>query len=136
LGRAVHRAAAFFEEILKHGKKKVINGGDNGDYTKVENRRVVRRHLARERSGFLAEKCKDRDKYRCQVCRMTFEEIYGHIGRDFAEAHHKIPLAKIGKKIDSSLDNLITVCSNCHRMLHQMKGEADDVKRLKRMLRR
>lgn len=129
-----HRAGVLFEEAIKCMRSKSGEDFDDRDYSRIENRRVVRQHLARERSRFLAAKCKERDGYRCKVCTMTFEERYGHKGRYIAEAHHLVPLSRLSKAGNTHLRHMITVCANCHRMLHQLKGEAGDVIRLKRMM--
>jgi 5-methylcytosine-specific restriction endonuclease McrA len=134
-GLISRRAMAFFEEILEAqplGKK---TEQEWNVYPKKENRRVVRQHLSRERSRTLAEFCKERDKYRCQVCKIRFEEVYGKIGRGFAEAHHLVPLNHIRKQTITLPDDLITVCSNCHRMLHLLEGKREDFKKLRRLLK-
>jgi len=130
----VRKAAAFFEDIVRSWQPK-IGSNNERDYSHMENRLVVRQHLARERSRVLADGCKSRDSYRCKVCGITFEEKYGAIGREFAEAHHLVPLSRLAKTVKTRLEDMITVCPNCHRMLHKMKGEAGDVIRLKRMMK-
>jgi 5-methylcytosine-specific restriction protein A len=55
--------------------------------------------------------------YRCEICGMNFEEIYGSIGKGFIEVHHIRPLADGVRNTDE--DDLICVCSNCHSMLHR-----------------
>jgi hypothetical protein len=67
---------------------------------------------------------------------MKFEKIFGEkIGKRFAEAHHLVPLSKLKHEIKTHLEDLITVCANCHRMLHKMNSERDDVQKLKRIVR-
>ena len=106
-------------------------------YPRHENRKVVTSHLGRERSGYLATQCKIRDDYECQVCGMKFAEVYGDgIGANFAEAHHIKPLGTLPDKVKTRLEDLVTVCANCHRMLHQMDGKADDIKKLRALVRR
>lgn len=56
----------------------------------------------------LKKRCFRRDGYRCQVCNFTFPEQLLH-------PHHIIPRGRI--KIDH-LDNLLTVCPECHRGIH------------------
>jgi 5-methylcytosine-specific restriction protein A len=55
----------------------------------------------------------------CAVCDMSFEKVYGDIGKDFIHVHHLMPLSlnKKSKKIDPKKD-LRPVCPNCHAMLH------------------
>lgn len=131
------RAFSFFDDVIQGRDRHddICNKkADGNEYPHIENRRVVRKHLARERSSALAEECKIRDHYTCRVCATSFEKLYGKIGKYFAEAHHVIPLSRLDKLVRSSLSDLITVCSNCHRMLHRLDGESGDLKRLQRMM--
>ena len=105
-------------------------------YPQLENRSVVRKHIYRERRSVLAEACKIRDKYSCRVCGTRFEEAYGQLGRLFAEAHHIVPLSKLKGQVERTPEDLVTVCANCHRMLHRMEGTKDDLPRLRRIVRR
>ena len=128
------RAVAFFADVLHHLPNAPARREDSGVYQGVENRQVVREHLTRERNRLLAESRKIRDKYRCQTCRMNFEEVYGELGAEVAEAHHIIPLSRLKGKVTTTIDDLITVCSNCHRMLHKMDGKRGDVPRLRKLI--
>ena len=100
-------------------------------YPQYENRKRVASHLKRERSHLLATERKIRDNYECQVCRMRFEDIYGpKLGRGYAEAHHLVPLGQLRGSVRTRIEDLRTVCANCHRMLHRMSGKRDDITRL------
>jgi predicted HNH restriction endonuclease len=55
----------------------------------------------------------------CCVCNFDFGKVYGSLGEGFIEVHHLNPISKGKRK--SSLNDVVVVCSNCHRMLH--KGE-------------
>lgn len=129
-------ATAFFRDVLDHQSPRRSSGNSNDEevYPRIE-RKVVRQHLSRERNRSLAEFCKRRDKYKCRVCGITFEEVYGPIGQGFAEAHHVIPLHRLAKTVKTLPQQLITVCSNCHRMLHRMRGQSGDVQDLKRRMK-
>ena len=68
---------------------------------------------------------------------MTFSAIYGKdLGEEFAEAHHIKPLSRTPVNAKTKLDDLETVCSNCHRMLHCMDNDPSDVKRLRTLVRK
>jgi thymidylate synthase (FAD) len=54
----------------------------------------------------IAKKCYARDNYKCKTC--------GSIGKNL-HAHHVIPWS-ISQ--NDNLDNLITLCAECHRRLH------------------
>ncbi len=105
-------------------------------YQAVENRKAVQKHLLRERKGHLVTLRKQLDNYVCQICGFDFRKKYGSLGDDFAEAHHIIPLGKDTKKRITNVEDLITVCANCHRMLHKMKGRSGDMAELKAIIRK
>jgi predicted HNH restriction endonuclease len=130
------RALGFFEDVAQ-----TLPGASDDDekrdiYPQVENRQRVASHLRRERSKLLATECKIRDGYECQACGFRFEETYGDLGRDFAEAHHLVALASLRPAVKTRLEDLITVCANCHRILHRMEGKRNDFKRLKLLVHR
>jgi len=130
------RAAAFFEDVAR-----ALPGARGEDeqrdvYPQFENRKRVASHLRRERSKLLAAECKIRDHYACQVCGLLFEDAYGRLGSEFAEAHHLVPLGQLRENVKTRLEDLATVCANCHRMLHRMEGKLEDMKRLKAIFRK
>jgi 5-methylcytosine-specific restriction endonuclease McrA len=131
----VDRAVAFFLDVAESLPDTKPNNGETETYPQIE-RTLVKTHLQRERSRLLAHDCKERDQYECQVCGMRFEDFYGKLGKDFAEAHHLVPLGKLKGEVRTELEDLITVCANCHRMLHKMDGKADDYKKLRATVRR
>jgi 5-methylcytosine-specific restriction endonuclease McrA len=130
-------AVAFFLDVansLPASKAQIAKRQVDAQY---ERKKWVKAHLGRERSRYLALECKRRDHYKCQVCEMTFSAFYGKaLGDEFAEAHHIKPLAGAPKNAKTKLENLITVCSNCHRMLHRMDNDPGDVKRLRAIVKK
>lgn len=58
-------------------------------------------------------------KLNCEVCDFNFSEAYGDLGIGFIECHHKLPLAELKISVQTKLEDLALVCSNCHRMLHR-----------------
>ena len=129
------RAVAFFEDVARALPSATATDEEREVYPQIENRKRVAAHLQRERSRFLAAQCKIRDDYRCQVCGFRFEKTYGDLGNDFAEAHHRIPLGQLRGETRTKLEELITVCANCHRMLHRMAGRKDDASKLKQTVK-
>ncbi|HEX4502991.1 MAG TPA: hypothetical protein VH187_17785 [Scandinavium sp.] len=69
----------------------------------------------------------------CFICDMSFEDVYGEIGVGFIHVHHLKPLHTIDKEynVDPEYD-LITVCPNCHAMIHRLKEQPskEDLKKL------
>lgn len=56
----------------------------------------------------------------CSVCGFNFQEHYGSRGRGYIEVHHKKPLHTYDEAAPvNPATDLITVCSNCHRMIHR-----------------
>jgi 5-methylcytosine-specific restriction endonuclease McrA len=134
INRSVKRAADFFSEVMWVLTPTRKAQQVNAVYPHLE-RSVVRKHLVRERSPELAKACKQRDGFRCQVCRMTFEETYGELGRECAESHHLHPLSRAKANAKTRLEDLVTVCANCHRMLHLMRGREHDLAELQRIIK-
>lgn len=103
-----------------------------------EGKRLLRIHFAKERNQKLVSDAKgiwkkenDGD-IRCSVCNFSFREVYGEIGADYIEAHHKYPIHLLKHESSCGVDDLVPVCSNCHRMLHRkiMTLSIEDLKNL------
>jgi len=135
LTRLVERVADFFQTITE-SVSEGVSRSDYEAYRAVENRRSVILHLHRERRSHAATLRKQHDNYMCQVCRFDFSKTYGALGEDFAEAHHVVPLKSNQALRMTTMDDLITVCANCHRMLHRMTGVAGDISRLRRLIKK
>ena len=105
-----------------------------GTFPDHVNKVKMRYHTVRERPTAAARYAKLRDGYRCRVCEFSFPEMYGRLGEGFAEAHHTVPLSVLTPNTPIRQDDLITVCANCHRMLHRLAGNHDDHRLLKKMI--
>jgi len=55
----------------------------------------------------------------CEACDFDFADNYGDRGKDYIEAHHKMPIAELEGPVALTIEDLAMVCSNCHRMLHR-----------------
>ena len=65
-------------------------------------------------------------RVKCKVCCFDFEDFYGEYGKGFIEIHHQKPVFQFDgddtlKTIKDALENVIPVCSNCHRMIHRSR---------------
>ncbi|MBT1004370.1 HNH endonuclease [Paenarthrobacter sp. DKR-5] len=61
----------------------------------------------------------------CQGCGISFETVYGDIGRDFMQVHHIVPVAELGGNYQlDPLTDLVPLCPNCHAMAHIGTGAA------------
>jgi hypothetical protein len=72
-----------------------------------------------ERDPQAREACLHHWGYRCSVCGLSMEELYGGIGHEFIHVHHLVELSSVGSDyhVDPIAD-LRPVCPNCHSMLH------------------
>jgi HNH endonuclease len=97
----------------------------------------LRLHHRRERSRTLIEQKKAHFKrahgrLRCEVCRLSFAEVYpSFLGVDFIEVHHIVPLNATSGVVRTTLDDLILVCANCHRMIHRSMNCENNLKLLR-----
>ena len=94
----------------------------------MEGSRQLKKHYARERSRKLIDdKKKDfalnhDGKVYCEVCEFDFSDFYpSELGNGFIEAHHLAPLFSDTQPRRTTFDDLMLVCSNCHRMIHRTK---------------
>lgn len=133
---AARRIARFMRDLASSVTAIASGNAADDAYPAVENRSLVVRHLRRERSARLARQAKLRDGFTCQTCGLNFEHRFGQRWRGIAEAHHKKPLRVHARSIKITLDDLVTVCPNCHTMLHHMSGARGDVARLRIILKR
>jgi predicted HNH restriction endonuclease len=86
----------------------------------LEGRRLLREHIIRERDPTLIRQFKNALRsFKCSICNFDYGETYGPIGKGFIEAHHVEPIGMRKDESSTSLNDLIAVCSNCHRMLHR-----------------
>jgi 5-methylcytosine-specific restriction protein A len=56
----------------------------------------------------------------CMACGFNFQEIYGELGDDYIVVHHLTPVSAMGEDyiVDPEKD-LVTICANCHAMVHR-----------------
>ena len=98
----------------------------------------TRTHYARVRSAKLREaaiKIHGRD---CCTCGINFDKIYGkQLSRGYIEVHHLQRIAKGVRKTDPAKD-LVTLCSNCHKMAdrlaQKLKFPPSTIEDLRRLL--
>jgi len=139
------KARAFFRNCLHEGPRIVHTnllprGNDpiDGPITDIEQKTLVS-EFRWNRSSTLARERKAKDNWVCDACGFRFEDFYGPLGAQYAEAHHRQPLSTVNemKKV-TSIAELATLCANCHRMVHRSDAadQADPVAYVKRMIRK
>lgn len=89
------------------------------------------RHVKREqdvyvRSASAREKCKAHYEYTCQACGLRMDHVYGEIGKGFIEVHHLNPIHLFDDvHVVDPINDLITLCPNCHAMIHKLEDPGD-----------
>jgi len=106
-------------ERLKQLSSKIENI-DAKPYTKS----VILNQFAR--NEYIREYAKIRANGICELCEKPapFRDVYGN---PFLETHHVVFLSKGG---EDSVNNVVALCPNCHRKIHNLSLE-EDVKKLK-----
>lgn len=104
-------------------------------YTDFENLKSIRQHFRIERNQKLVQQVKKLKGFDCECCGMNFEKTYGSLGRNFIEAHHKHPLAKLKSEIVEldAIKDFYVLCSNCHKMIHKL-DDPSDLSKLKNLI--
>jgi len=115
-------------EITRCALRELWNSQDslsdpNVEISGVEGIRRLRTHAVYERDARLVSKKKQqfieaKSNLYCELCGFDFGKEYGDLGAGFIEVHHVVPVST-NKERKTMLDDLMCVCSNCHRMLHR-----------------
>ena len=91
----------------------------------IEGDRKRQIHLLYERSktAVRAKKRAFKEEHgllKCEMCELVPVKRYGDESGDACiEVHHKIPLASLGMRRATKMEDLMCVCASCHRVLHQ-----------------
>jgi hypothetical protein len=83
-------------------------------------------HYMKERNPLLVKRkkelaLKENSLLPCEICQFSFKEKYGETGEGFIEAHHIFPVSQLTEETETKLEDLILLCSNCHRMIHRKR---------------
>jgi predicted HNH restriction endonuclease len=121
--RLIKVANAIRQAVLLAPETVDLSINDEDVVEAEEGRLLTRLHRTRERSRKLVEQRKIKalaefGRLRCEVCLFDFEEHYGTRGRGFIEAHHSKPIETLVEGSKTKLEDLVLLCSNCHRMVH------------------
>ncbi|MDL2199385.1 DUF3578 domain-containing protein [Halopseudomonas aestusnigri] len=106
---------------------------DTPDGIHFEDAARFRLHKRIERNALLVKEVKRLKGCTCEICGISFSDVYGPIGANYIEAHHLKPISSIkGMRVEMNpRDDFAVLCSNCHRMLHR-SGLVDDIESFKR----
>lgn len=115
------------EESFKKDEIKTITFPDDLEsLTFPEGKEQYIIHKKKERNSTLIKLAKLKyfeinPRLSCQVCDFSFYEEYGELGLGYIEAHHIFPISELTEETESKIDDLVFVCSNCHKMLHRRR---------------
>lgn len=93
-----------------------------------EGKVILRKHIIRERNSQLIKRAKEKFKEKhegklyCEICKTDFSQVYGDLGKDFIEAHHIKPVSEMQDGDETSINDIVMLCSNCHSMVHRRKS--------------
>lgn len=129
-----------FNEVLSHAEllpSSSMDGLENGAMelkTWVEGGKTVYLGTKYERDLKLRKQAIEIHGENCNVCGFNFGAAYGDHGKGFIHVHHVIPISTFGgkKQVDPHKD-LITLCANCHAMLHRQHESPLTVEELKKV---
>lgn len=72
----------------------------------------------------------------CKGCGFDFEQAYGEHAKGFIHVHHVVPISEYGgeKTVDPETD-LVTLCANCHAVVHRKRDMTLSIDELRGMVR-
>lgn len=90
---------------------------------------AIRMHKSIERNQKLVKIVKQKQKYKCKVCKFDFQKAYGDLGVEYIEAHHRVPMHVLRERGDTArldpIKDFWVLCANCHRMVHRMLRQSE-----------
>lgn len=120
--------------------KKYIESNVNlskSDKTYKEGRKIlVENHIEIERNKKVIKDAKalfynKHNRLFCEICGFDFEKAYGELGEGFIEAHHINPVSKMKDGDETSIEDIMMVCSNCHSIIHRnIDIDLEDIKKI------
>lgn len=74
----------------------------------------------KERNSAARDECINHYGYKCQICEKSMYDLYGDFGKELIHVHHINFISNTSGryKIDP-INDLVTVCPNCHSILHK-----------------
>ncbi|MFU0831709.1 MAG: HNHc domain-containing protein [Oscillospiraceae bacterium] len=105
-----------------------------------EGKQLLRKHICRERNPKVIYEAKKKfkeshnGKLFCEACGFSFTDTYGRLGEGFIEGHHKIPVRDLPDGAKTKVEDIIMLCSNCHRMIHRLKASENSLEELRNLL--
>ncbi|MDM5264839.1 HNH endonuclease [Bacillus wiedmannii] len=92
-----------------------------------EGEQIIRTHLSYELNNKVIRRTKEHFKQQyggklfCEICGFDFHTVYGELGKDYIEGHHTLPVSQLKEGEKTKIEDIIMVCSNCHKMIHRYR---------------
>lgn len=114
--KQINRIKEYINEIINN--KVIVNSSSDEEYKEGQLKEQL--ITTRERDPKAREKCIDKYGYICQVCGVDLVQFYGPIAKNYIHVHHIDFISNSdGEHTINPEEDLITVCPNCHAMLHR-----------------
>jgi 5-methylcytosine-specific restriction protein A len=127
--KLLHQIANEIKQISNNPELSIevskIENDETSESDSVKEGQVLYKlHKVRERNRKIIEVkkkkvLKEKGELKCEACDFDFEKTYGELGKGYIECHHIIPLSNFQVNKETKLDDLVLLCSNCHRMIHK-----------------
>jgi putative restriction endonuclease len=90
-----------------------------------EGKKLLRKHICRERNPKVIKIAKENfltkhGKLYCEACGFRFKDKYD-IADEFIEGHHIIPISELPEDAETKPEDIVMLCSNCHRVIHKKR---------------
>ncbi|MBV7481251.1 HNH endonuclease [Pseudomonas sp. PDM31] len=102
----------------------------------TEGKKIVYYGVRYERSPKLRSQAIAIHGLQCKACDFDFEKAYGAHAKGFIHVHHLKPISEFEEDqvVDPATD-LITLCANCHSVVHRRPQQLLSVEQLKGLLK-
>ncbi|WP_414043951.1 HNH endonuclease [Macrococcus sp. EM39E] len=90
----------------------------------IEGKESLVIHIKKERNPLVRQDVirnflTNNERVYCEACGFDFYDKYGELGKDYIECHHTKPIHQMDGETETKLDDMVLLCSNCHRMIHR-----------------
>lgn len=136
------KPARFLLESVEHGRpitvaRQAIEAYNAEESLEPRTEGGVTKRLVNvyERDSHLRARAIEIHKLNCHICGFNFGETYGEIGEGYIEVHHIIPISTFGEaRTVKPETDMMTVCANCHRMLHRSVDNPISLEKLREII--
>jgi hypothetical protein len=111
----------YYEKLASWATKSLQFKGEEINNV-VEGEISISNHVRYERSPKNRKTAIAIHGYKCKACMFDFKEKYGELGSNYIEVHHLRKVSLGPANYDPAKD-LITLCSNCHSMIHKINSD-------------